>query len=162
MLSGTRGLLVRGSRGGTGVRTPPEKSQKYKFFFVILVRIPWTITRLPSQHSMLGHLWHISETPSKWRFAGGPMIARLYWWYLDPPSPHKLKKKRCQSWTPSDKTFWICACYYLVCIFHLHPNFVYASASAYLWIRRLNWAYFARHCGKYQCLMCWHTCCLLA
>ena len=32
-------------------------------------------------------------------------------------SPHKLKKtkqKKGQSWTPSDKTFWICACLKLV------------------------------------------------
>ena len=29
-----------------------------------------------------------SETPFKWRFAGGPMMARLEW-YLDPLSPHK-------------------------------------------------------------------------
>ena len=34
------------------------------------------------------------------------MMARLKW-DLDPPSPHQLKKKRCQSWIPSDKTFWI-------------------------------------------------------
>ena len=26
------------------------------------------------------------------------------WWYLDPPSPHHLKKS-CQSWVHSDKTF---------------------------------------------------------
>ena len=58
---------------------------------------------------MLGRHLHGSETPFKWRFAGGPMMARLKW-YLDPPSPHQLKKrkkKRCQSWTPSDKTLWI-------------------------------------------------------
>ena len=39
---------------------------------------------------MLGHHRHASETPFQWRFAGGPMMARL-WWYLDPPSPHQLK-----------------------------------------------------------------------
>ena len=44
----------------------------------------------------------------KWLFAGVPMMARLKW-YLDPPSPHQLKK-RCQSWTPSYKTFWIRVC----------------------------------------------------
>ena len=51
---------------------------------------------------MLGHQRPGSETPFKWRFAGGPMMAHLYR-YLDPLSPHKLKK-RYQIWTPSDKT----------------------------------------------------------
>ena len=36
-----------------------------------------------------------NETEFKWRFPGGPMIARL-WWYLDPSSPHQLKKKNKQ------------------------------------------------------------------
>ena len=40
--------------------------------------IPWIIIKLPSQHSMLGHHRYASETPFKWRFAGGPMIACLY------------------------------------------------------------------------------------
>ena len=53
---------------------------------------------------MLGHHWYDSETPFKWRFAGGPMLARL-WWYLDRLSLHQLrktkqKKKRCQSRPP--------------------------------------------------------------
>ena len=38
---------------------------------------PMEITKLPSQHSMLGHQRHASETPFKWRFAGGPMMTRL-------------------------------------------------------------------------------------
>ena len=33
-----------------------------------------------------------SETPFRWHFAGGPMIAHLKC-YLDPLSPHQLKKK---------------------------------------------------------------------
>ena len=56
---------------------------------------------------MLKHHRNASKTPFKWRFAGGLMMAHLYW-HLDPPSPHKLKKhtkKNCQSWTPTDKTF---------------------------------------------------------
>ena len=44
---------------------------------------------------MLANQRHASETPFKWRFAGGAMMAPL------------TEKKRCQSWTPSDKTFWI-------------------------------------------------------
>ena len=39
---------------------------------------------------MLGHHRQTSETPFKWRFAGGPMVARLLW-HLDPLSPHHLK-----------------------------------------------------------------------
>ena len=32
---------------------------------------------LPSQHSMVGHYRHASETPFQWRFAGGPMMAHF-------------------------------------------------------------------------------------
>ena len=32
---------------------------------------------------MLGHHRITSETPFKWRFAGGPMMVRFLW-YLDP------------------------------------------------------------------------------
>ena len=55
---------MRGSRGGEGrgPDPPPEKLQKY--------RVPSNIdldslkiTKLPSQHSMLGHHRHASETP---------------------------------------------------------------------------------------------------
>ena len=72
---------------------PPEKITKLSGFLAILVRIPRTITKLPSQHSMLGHYRPASETPLKWRFAGGPMMAS-FWYYLDPLSPHQLKTKR--------------------------------------------------------------------
>ena len=39
---------------------------------------PFIITKLPSQHSMLGHHRHASETLFKWCFAGRPMIGRIY------------------------------------------------------------------------------------
>ena len=83
-----------GSRGGTGGPDPPppEKSQKYSFI-AILGRIRWKSTRLPSQHSMLGHHRHASETRHIVVF--GSSLLSL------------TKKKRCQSWTPSGKTFWI-------------------------------------------------------
>ena len=51
---------------------------------------PLKITKLPIQHSMLGHHRPASETPFKWRFAGEPLMAR--YWYLDPFSLIKLKK----------------------------------------------------------------------
>ena len=38
---------------------------------------PLKFSKLPSQHSKLGHHRHPSETPFKWRFAGGPMMARF-------------------------------------------------------------------------------------
>ena len=40
---------------------------------------------------MLGYHRHAYKTPFKWRFAGGPMMAHLYW-YFDHLSPHQLKK----------------------------------------------------------------------
>ena len=51
---------------------------------------PLKITKLPSQHSMLSHHQHTSETPFKWRFAGVLMME----WHLDPPYPHQLKKDK--------------------------------------------------------------------
>ena len=120
---GTRGKLsevglehVRIQRGRQGVRTP-LKNHKNVGFLAKLVQILEKITKLPSQHSMLGYHRPASETPFKWRFAGGPMMA-LFKCYLDPLSSHqktnkqtKIKqKKACQSWTPSGKTFWIRAC----------------------------------------------------
>ena len=59
----------------------------------------------PSQHSLLSQHRHASEMPFKWRFAGGPLIARIvvFGSFL---SSSNLKKKRCLSLTPSDKTFW--------------------------------------------------------
>ena len=42
---------------------------------------------------MLGHHRPASETPFKWRFAGGPMMA-LFKCYLDPLCPHRKKKKK--------------------------------------------------------------------
>ena len=32
----------------------------------------------PSQHPILGHYQPASETPFRWRFAGGPIVARFY------------------------------------------------------------------------------------
>ena len=40
---------------------------------------------------MLGHHWYNSEMPFQWRFAGRPMLARL-WWYLDRLSLHQLRR----------------------------------------------------------------------
>ena len=70
-----------GSRGGGGggggqeVRIPPRKSQKYRIFS-ITGPDPLKIVKLPSQLAILGHNRHASETPFKWRFAGGSKMAR--------------------------------------------------------------------------------------
>ena len=67
-----------GSSGGTGGLDPtPLKIHKNIGLRSILFWIPRKITKLPSQHSMLDHYRHATETPFKWRFASGPMIARF-------------------------------------------------------------------------------------
>ena len=48
---------------GVCVRTPPWKITIIMGFLAILVQISWTITKLPSQHSMLGHYQPAFETP---------------------------------------------------------------------------------------------------
>ena len=64
-----------GGGGGQGVWTStPEKSQN----IVSLSNTgpdPLKITHLCILHSMLGHHLHVSETPFKWCFAGGPIKA---------------------------------------------------------------------------------------
>ena len=55
---------------------PPENHKNIGFLSTTgLDRLK--ITKLPSQRWMLGHHQHTSETPFKWRFAGGPMMACL-------------------------------------------------------------------------------------
>ena len=88
---------------GTGGPESHGKLQKYR----VLNNTdpdPLKITKLPSQHSLLGHHRptsetplshhrHISQTPFKWRFAG-PLI--VVFGFL---------KKRYQSWPPLIKLF---------------------------------------------------------
>ena len=83
---------MRGSRGGQVVRTiSPLKNHKNIGFPSNIVPDPLTIRKLPSQHSMLGHHRHASETLLKWSLAGGLMMACLKW-YLNSPSPSSTKK----------------------------------------------------------------------
>ena len=72
---------VRIQWGGQGVQTT-QKNHKNVGFLSNTGPDPLKSTRLPSQHSMLDHHRPASETPFKWCFAGGPMMARFYW-YLD-------------------------------------------------------------------------------
>ena len=92
-LSNIRATMYKGgSRGEQGVRTP-LKNHKNIGFLSKTGPDSLKITKLPSQHSMLGQHRRVSETPFKWRFGGGPMMGRL-WWHLDPSSPHQLKKQQ--------------------------------------------------------------------
>ena len=59
--------------GGAGVRTPLEYYQNIGFQSNTGPD-PLKITKLTIQHSMLGHHRPASETPFKWRFAGGPLV----------------------------------------------------------------------------------------
>ena len=63
--------------GGTGGPDPhPWNNHKNIGFLSNNGPDPLKITKLPRKHSMLGHYQHARETPFKWRFAGGPMMAR--------------------------------------------------------------------------------------
>ena len=67
-----------GSRGGTGVRTPPPPPLKITQmgFLSNTGPEPLKISKLLGQNSMLGHHGDASETPFKWRFAGEAMMAQ--------------------------------------------------------------------------------------
>ena len=94
-----------GSRGGDRGSGPPWKFTKIKGFLAILVRSPW---KSQSYQASI-QCWAIIGTPAKRR------LMAFRWWTDDGPLivvfgsslPSSITKKRCQSWTPSDKTFWI-------------------------------------------------------
>ena len=79
-----------GSRGGTGGPDPPPENSQNIRFLCNKGPDPLEITKLPSHHLMLGFHRPASETPFKWRFAGGKLMAHLER-YSDPLSPHQLK-----------------------------------------------------------------------
>ena len=79
---------MSGSREGA---LPLKLNDKATGFLTKTGLVPGEITKLQSQHSMLGHYWPASETPFKWRFVGGPMMVRFKW-YFDPLSPPQLKQ----------------------------------------------------------------------
>ena len=69
---------VRIQRGGEGVGSgPPSPLENYKNigFLNKTGSDPLKITKLPIQHSILGHQLPASETSFKWRFAGGPLMS---------------------------------------------------------------------------------------
>ena len=88
-----------GSRAGWGIRDPDPLENRNDTGFLIDTG---PITKLPSQHSMLGHDRPAIETPftCKWCLEGGPIVAYFMWYLV----PTKTKKKKPLS---SDKLFWI-------------------------------------------------------
>ena len=60
-----------------GVRTPPLENYKNIGFLSNTGPVPLKITKLPIQHSMLGHQRPASETPFIWPFPGGPLMAGI-------------------------------------------------------------------------------------
>ena len=104
-------LCLCGSREGTG--GPSLKNHKNIGFLSNCGPDPLNITKLPRQHSMLGHHQHASETPFKWRFAGWPTMTHLKW-YLGSSSPHQLKRKPMSKLDPLRQYFldprMLCIC----------------------------------------------------
>ena len=65
--------FIGGSRGGTGFRTPPEKSQKYRGFFLQY----WSGSPEKSQNYQASiQCWVIIGMPAKRHLNCGPMMAR--------------------------------------------------------------------------------------
>ena len=107
---------MRGSRGGQGVRTPlkiaknrifyqyrsgsPEQSQSYQASIQC-----WAVIGTPAKRHLMAFSWRVDD--ARPAYSGTWILPNHH-----PPSPpkKKTKKKLCQSWTPSDKTFWISAC----------------------------------------------------
>ena len=99
-------LRIQMGDRGSGSPPPAWKWQKYhEGFLAILVQIFWKITDLSSEHLMY------CVGPLSARQRKGVSLPGRYWpafkGYLDPLSLQKKNKKKWQSWTPSDKTFWI-------------------------------------------------------
>ena len=109
-----------GSRGGgQGIWPPSLKNHKNIGF--LSNTGPDTLKNhkasLPSQHSMLGNHRSVSETPFKWRFAGGPMMSHFKW-HFDPLSIAS-KKKTLSVLDPLGRNLldprMVIACVYHVC-----------------------------------------------
>ena len=100
-------LHGRIQKGWTGDPDPPENHNNIGFLSNTCPD-PLKITKLRGQHSFLGYHWHASQTPFKWHFSGGLMIALIV--VIGSSLSSSTKKKKKKSWTPSDKTFWIRTC----------------------------------------------------
>ena len=60
--------------GGDRGPGPPLENYKNIGFLSIIDRNPLKITKLPIQHSMLGHHRHASETPFPWQAVADPLL----------------------------------------------------------------------------------------
>ena len=114
-------LGMRGSRVGTGgpYTPPPLKYQRNIGFLAILDRIPCNFQNFQSYQASI-QCWANTGPPAKrhlsssarqgnlmafrWRAGDGPLLV-VFGFSL----PLKTLSD-VQSWTPSDKTFWIRAC----------------------------------------------------
>ena len=93
-------IYIGRSHAGQGSRGPdllPPENHKNIEYLSNTGPDPLKFSKLPSQHSTLGHHRHPSETPFKWRFAGGPMMARFCDIWILSPLKKRKRKKRCQS-----------------------------------------------------------------
>ena len=84
---------MRGSRRGTG-GLDPLKKHKNIGFLSNTGPDPLKITKLSSQHSILGHQWHACETPFKWRLAGGADDGPIIVIFGPPTIINKKKTKK--------------------------------------------------------------------
>ena len=86
------GVVMCGSRGGQGVRTPLKNNKKIMF---LSNTCPDSLKNHRGAKSdlMLGRHRHATEAPLEWRFDGGPMMAH-FWWHLDPLSLYHLSSKK--------------------------------------------------------------------
>ena len=89
-------MHARIQRRGTGVPNPlPLKITKLLGSLAMLVRIPLNITKLPSQHSMLGNAISFCCQVDD----GSPLV------FFESSLPSSIEKNR--QLDPSDKSFWI-------------------------------------------------------
>ena len=71
-------LHMRGSRGGGGRGSgPPLKNHKNIRFLSNTGPDPMKNRKATKPAFNMGHHQHASETPFKWRFVGGPMVAPI-------------------------------------------------------------------------------------
>ena len=95
---------IQRERGQGSGPPPPLKNHKNIGFPSNLDLDPLKITKLPRQHSTVGHYRHASKTPFQWRFAGGPMMPIFRGISILSPSPQKKKKKHTHTHKKKKKT----------------------------------------------------------
>ena len=96
--------FIGGSRGTGGPDPPPSKITKNIGFLSNTGPDPLKNHKaIRGYHSMFGNHRLASETPFKWRFAGGPTMARFKWhfrFFLPSSTKNKTKTKNVVSVGP--------------------------------------------------------------